>query len=87
MSVAEVQRVGIDQVIEIQKFSDLYKLLRVTSYVLRFVKAIRKRGLGLKRKKCVEPDLEEMNRQKCYGLKTVKIVFAKRKSTNSYGFL
>ena len=56
-----VERVGIDQVIEIQKFSDLYKLFRVTSYVLRFVKAIRKRGSGLKRK-CVEPDLEEMNR-------------------------
>ena len=54
--------------IQIQKFSDLYKLFRVTSYVLRFVKAIPKRGSGPKRK-CVEPDLEEMNRAEALWIK------------------
>ena len=38
VNIAAVERVGIDQVIEIQKFSDLYRLLRVTSYILRLLK-------------------------------------------------
>ena len=35
VNIAVIERVGIDQVIEVQKFNGLFKLLKVTSYVLK----------------------------------------------------
>ena len=51
---------SVDRLIDIAKFSDFKKLLRVTSYVLRFINNTRKKVQGVARKSSKYVTAEEM---------------------------
>ena len=52
------QEKGIDQVIEVNRFSDVTKLLRVTALVLTFVRNVKNRALSVKGQR---KDLKTLN--------------------------
>ena len=74
-SVTEVSKLSnLEQVINPHRFSTLVKLLRVTAFVLRFIKQLKKTGHAAGTPDSLELSAEEMNKAKLFWIKAIQSV-------------
>ena len=74
-SVTEASKLSnLEQVINPHRFSTLVKLLRVTAFVLRFIKQLKKTGCAAGTPDSLELSAEEMNEAKLFWIKAIQSV-------------